>query len=115
MRQGEPPCLNGLITEVLEIMQDNEIKCRIVNRMWRDNIVMGSQYADVESVARWAVPTSEEGRAKELLAGEMADNPDAPVVKTGADMVALKQNRDAVADYLRQFCENESGLPWDLR
>lgn len=96
-------------------MNDDQMKCAMVSRMWRDNIVMGVQYADVESVARQAaIPTSEEGSAKDLLR-ELADDPDVPVVKTGANMVALKRDADAVGDYLRDVCDMEAGIPWDLR
>lgn len=96
-------------------MNDTEIKCRTVRRMWRDNIDVNSQWADAETVARQSVPSSEEGDATDLLLNEMADDPQCPVVKTGAGMVALRQDRDAVKQFLEQVCEDRDSIPWDLR
>lgn len=95
-------------------MEDHELKCRIVSRMWRDGITVDRQWADVATVARLAVGSSDEGRAKALLTDEMEANPECPVLKTGAGMVALKKDKAAVAEYLRRHCE-ESDIPWGLR
>lgn len=96
-------------------MNESETKCALVARMWSDDIVAGSQYADVESVARHAaIPRSDEGAAKDLLR-EMAADSDCPVVTMGSGMVALRRDRDAVADYLKGVCEDDSDVPWDLR
>lgn len=97
-------------------MEEHAIKCALVSRMWNDGIVMNRQYADVESVVRQAaVARSDEGAAKDLLTGDMVDDDHCPVVKTGAGMVSLKQDKEAVRDYLERFCDDESDLPWDLR
>lgn len=96
-------------------MEDSEIKYAVVVRMWRDGIVMGRQYADVETVARQAaIPNSDEGRAKALLAGEMVDGDHCPVVKPGSGMVTLKRDTDAIREYLESL-EGDGDTPWDLR
>lgn len=96
-------------------MDENAIKCALAARMWRDGIIADSQYADVESVARQAaIPRSDEGDAKDLLR-EMAADSGCPVVTMGSGMVALRRDRDAVADYLKGVCEDAADVPWDLR
>ena len=96
-------------------MNDTEIKCRTVRRMWRDDIIVNSQWADAETVARQSVPASDEGHAANLLLNDMADNPNCPVIKTGAGMVALRQNKAAVKQFLEAVCEDSTDIPWDLR
>ena len=83
--------------------------------MWNDGIVINLQWADAESVARLSVPSSDRGRAADLLLNEMANDTDCPVVKTGAGMVALRQNKAAVRAYLEAVCDDRDDVPWDLR
>lgn len=102
--------------EVTRIMEHHEIKFAVIARMWRDGIVMGRQYAEVESVVRRAaIPKDAVGEARQLLSEEMVRNDHSPVVKTGASMVALKRDKDTVRDALLRFADDESDLPWDLR
>lgn len=97
-------------------MNDNEIMCALVRRMWRDGIVANRQYADAENVARQAaIPRSEEGRAKDLLTGEMLDDTACPLTTIGSGMVALKQDTDAIKAFLEAVCEDKDAIPWDLR
>lgn len=91
------------------------MECALISRMWRDGIVADNQYADVESVARQAaIPRSEEGEAKGVLR-ELASHAECPVVTMGSGVVALRRDRDAVADYLKDVCSDASDMPWDLR
>lgn len=96
-------------------MEEHEIKYAVTVRMFKDDIRVGTQWADVENVARLAaIPRSDQGTAKALLKGEMVDDDDCPILKTGAGMVALKADKEAIREYLESL-ETEMDLPWKLR
>lgn len=96
------------------LMQDSELKWRIVRRMWNDNIV-GSSPADVDTIVDFAVPSSEEGRARKLLTNKMVQDPDCPVKWVIANQaVVLRKDEEAVAIYIKRH-GGEDNVPWDLR
>lgn len=96
-------------------MNDSEIRRRVVKRMWTDDILENVRYADVETIADFAVPSSAEGRAKELLTEEMVDNDECPVVwGIAGQAVTLRNDREAVARYILVH-GGEDALPWPLK
>jgi hypothetical protein len=96
-------------------MDDSTIRSRIVRRLWNDGIVETSRCADVDTVADFAVPSSEEGRAKELIKNKMVSNSDCPVVWGIANKaITLTMDRERVARYIKTH-GGEEALPWDLK
>lgn len=96
-------------------MNDKDIACALVRRMWTDGIVSGSQFADGENIVRQAaIPRSDEGRAKDVLA-DMASNTQTPVITIGSGVFALRRDRSAVQKFLESVCSDSQDIPWDLR
>lgn len=96
-------------------MDDSEIRRRIVRRLWNDDILQKIRMADIDTVTDLAVPSSDEGRARDLIKNEMVSDSSCPVVwGIGGQAITLKMDRELVARYLLRHGGEES-LPWDLR
>lgn len=83
--------------------------------MWNDNILENVKYADIETIADFAVQSSAEGRAKDLIANEMVDDEQCPVVwGIAGQAVTLQNDEEKVARYILMY-GGEEALPWPLK
>lgn len=84
-------------------MKGNQIKCAIVARMWSDGLTVSRKPADLDTVARYAVPPNHRQAAVEEIRDYMLPDEDCPVVQVSADVTALQPNPQKVMAYLRRY------------
>jgi hypothetical protein len=107
--RGNPVCAPQEVGN----MQDNKIKARIVTRLYREDAYAPNQMISIQGAASMSVPSSDEGRAKQLLTDEMVDDDACPVVAMIAGQsVAVEPDDGKIAAYIQR---NGGDVPWDLQ
>lgn len=88
-------------------MDDNEIKCRIVEKLLRQR-VFGSHKWSVDKTVDYALPSHEVGRGRELIQNEMVPRNEASLEQYGGgarDNIRLQNVEDAV-EFLKEHGGN---------
>lgn len=94
-------------------MDDDEIRARLVTRLHRENAYAPNQMVSIQGAASMSVPSSDEGRAKQLL-DEMVNDDACPVVAMIAGQtVAIEPEEGKIAAYIRRNGGTDM-VPWDL-
>ena len=97
-------------------MEDHQIKCKIVRGMWRDSLFLHrKKLPSPRDVARRVVGDADQGTAEYLILTDMSDDPECPVELLSKNVVGIRNDEDAIAAYLRRYCESEDDIPWTLR
>ena len=91
---------------------DAQLRGKMVRRMYRDNLVK-SAGADPATVADYAVSTSDEERARDLITDEMVDDDACPVVWLVKGTVTLEADKAKIARYIADNLGGDK-VPWDL-
>lgn len=93
-------------------MDDDEIKCRIVEKLLR-NRVIGSHKWSIDKTVNYALPDSEQGRGRRLIEGEMIPQREASLEAYGGghrENVRLG-DVDAAVQFLK---DNGGNVPFNF-